>query len=320
MKLVIQIPCFNEEENITNVILALPKLRDLPGIDALNILIINDGSTDGTLARVNELKDDRLFVLDLKRNVGLAQAFELGIAKSIELGADIIVNTDGDGQYLGSDVFKLCEPILMGTADVVIGDRRVSSVREFSASKKLLQIFGSKITSKLVGSKISDATSGFRSYRTESISAVVLSSKFSYTLESIVQLKALHARIVTVQINRMHTNRPSRLFNSNLEYVKKNGLILFRTSLIYRPLPVFSFFAFIFFCFGLTSWLPVLVDILGPNPSPHVQSTILGSVFMMAAILSALIGVIADSLLKNTLISQKIIGNQRLLAKGKHAY
>jgi glycosyltransferase involved in cell wall biosynthesis len=314
--LVIQIPCFNEEENIAAVLRALPSSSSFPKGTKVSVLIINDGSTDSTLEQVNQVRDLDIRILDLKRNVGLAQAFEFGIIEAISWGADIIVNTDGDGQYLGSEIPQLCQPIFDGGADIVIGDRGVGSVKEFSKLKRVLQTLGSMVTSKLVGVTIGDATSGFRAYRAEMIAGMVLTSKFSYTLESLVQMKALRARINTVPISRIHTERPSRLFRSNVEYIRKNGLTLIRTSLRYRPIPVFAFFSICFLIFGIVSWLPVITSLFSGGGN-HIQSEILGGVFVVGALMCMMIGIVADAVLQNILISHRVIGAHRLSMKNR---
>jgi glycosyltransferase involved in cell wall biosynthesis len=298
----IQIPAFNEESTIEEVISEIP--LTLSGFKQVDILVIDDGSTDSTVLRVRRLmeKQTNLHLLQISPNRGLANAFSEGIAYCLSRNADVIVNTDGDGQYQGIDIPRLVTPILEGQADVVIGDRIVGSVSEFSIIKKLLQKFGSHVTSFLCGTKINDATSGFRSYNRKAASLIFITSNFTYTLESIVQLSALNMRTLCVPVQRNASTRPSRLFSSNLQYVRKNGTVLVRAFFRYKPARTLLSISFLSALLAFTMWVPSVLSYFNSDGSAHVQSTILGAVLMMNSFIMFGMAIVADAVLQNKLL------------------
>src|SRR4051812_39665659 len=242
MKLVIQIPCLNEERTLPRVLDELP--RELPGFDAVEWLVIDDGSTDETVevARANGVDH----IVRLTNNKGLAAAFQAGLDACLKLGADVIVNTDADNQYQAGDMPKLVEPILEGRADMVVGDRQVKDVEHFSASKKLLQRLGSWVVRRASGTDIPDTTSGFRAYNREAALQLVVVSNYTYTLESVIQAGKMLVALEHVPIASTPKPGASRLVDSPARYVRRTALGFSRASVLYEPLRVFTVVAIAF--------------------------------------------------------------------------
>jgi glycosyltransferase involved in cell wall biosynthesis len=239
MKLVIQIPCFNEEQTLPQTIRDLP--RSIPEIDQIEILVVNDGSTDRTLEVVRP--SGAHHVLDLGTHRGLALAFASGLEQALALGADIVVNTDGDNQYVGADIPKLVEPILQGHADVVVGCRPIADHLEFSPLKKLMQLFGSWTLRVISKTDVRDAASGFRAFSREACQRLFIYSRFSYCMETLIQAGNSNLRVVSVDIRVNPSTRPSRLFKSPPEYVWKSGSTMVTMFIFYRPSLFFGLLA-----------------------------------------------------------------------------
>src|SRR5207248_118653 len=235
MKLIIQIPCFNEEGQLPLTLSHLP--REVPGFETVEWLVIDDGSTDRTIAVAREYDVDH--VVRLTNHKGLAAAFQAGLDAGLKLGADVIVNTDADNQYEGADVPKLVAPIVRGEADMVVGDRQVEKVEHFSGPKKLLQRLGSWVVRQASSTPIPDTTSGFRAYNREAALQVQAVSKFTYPLETIIQAGKLLVAVEHVPIRTNPKTRESRLFPSSASYVRRNVLSIFRVYSQYQPLKVF---------------------------------------------------------------------------------
>src|SRR5919199_1724907 len=235
MKLIIQIPCLNEEQTLPVTLRDLP--RELPGFDAVEWLVIDDGSTDRTIdvARANGVDH----IVRLTNNKGLANGFQAGLDACLKLGADVIVNTDADNQYYGGDVPKLVAPILRGEADMVIGDRETDKIEHFSPLKKRLQRLGSAVVRRASGTTVPDTTSGFRAYNREAALQMQVVSKFTYTLETIIQAGKMLVAVEDVPVRTNRTTRESRLFPSMWAYVRRNGISIFRIYSMYEPLRVF---------------------------------------------------------------------------------
>src|SRR3954447_7018915 len=235
MKLVIQIPCLDEEEPLPEVLRELP--RELSGFDRVEWLVIDDGSTDRTVevARANGVDH----IVRLTNNKGLANGFQAGLDAALKLGADVMVNTAADNQYYGPDIAKLVEPIVAGNADMVVGDRQVTTIEHFSPLKKSLQRFGSWVVRQASQTNIPDATSGFRAYNREAALALQVVSKFTYTLETIIQAGKMTVAIDHVPIRTNAKTRESRLFKSMGQYVRRNAVSIFRIYSMYEPLKVF---------------------------------------------------------------------------------
>src|SRR5436309_7371123 len=284
MKLIIQIPCFNEQEQLPLTLSRLP--RQIEGFDAVEFLIIDDGSTDATIetARANGVDH----IVRLTNHKGLAAAFQAGLDAGLKLGADVIVNTDADNQYEGEDVPKLVAPILRGEADMVVGDRQVHTIEHFSRSKKLLQRLGSWVVRQASSTQVPDTTSGFRAYNREAALQMQVVSKFTYTLETIIQAGKLLVAVDHVPIRTNPKTRASRLFPSMRSYVRRNALSIFRIYSQYQPLKVFWGGALVMGVAAFALFIRFMV-IFVENPSTagrgHVQSLIAGAALFIGAML-----------------------------------
>jgi glycosyltransferase involved in cell wall biosynthesis len=302
MKLIIQIPCFNEEAQLPLTLSRLP--RKVDGFDEVQWLVIDDGSTDRTVAVAREHGVDH--VVRLTNHKGLAAAFQAGLDAGLKLGADVIVNTDADNQYEGSDVPKLVEPIVRGAADMVVGDRQIEQVEHFSGPKKLLQRLGSWVVRQASSTHIPDTTSGFRAYNREAALQVQAVSKFTYTLETIIQAGKLLVAVEHVPIRTNPKTRESRLFPSTAAYVRRNALSIFRIYSQYQPLKVFWGGALVMGAAALAFFIRFLVAfIANGGRAGHIQSLIAGAVLFNAAMLLGALGVIGDLLDAQRTISQR---------------
>lgn len=302
MKLIIQIPCFNEEQQLPATLAALP--HELAGFDEVEWLIIDDGSQDGTIRVARQHGVDHL--VRLTNNKGLATAFQAGLDTCLKLGADVIVNTDADNQYEGADIAKLVAPIVAGNADMVVGDRRVRTIAHFSARKKLLQRLGSWVVRQASGTDVPDATSGFRAYNREAALQMQAVSRFTYTLETLIQAGKLQVDVGHVPIRTNPKTRESRLFPSTAAYVRRNGLSIFRVYSQYQPLKVFWAGAAILGTGALAIFVRFLIIFVErPSISGHIQSLIAGGVLFNAAMLLGALGVIGDLLDAQRTLSQR---------------
>lgn len=302
MKLVIQIPCYNEEATIVRTLDDLPK--SIPGIDAIEILIIDDGSKDHTV-EVARNWGVQSFVR-FNQNKGLARAFEAGLEKSLSLGADIIVNTDADNQYKGSDIARLVQPILEKKAEIVIGDRQIDKIHEFSWLKKRLQKLGSYVVRKVSQTKIPDTTSGFRAYSREAALHMNIISTFSYTLETIIEAGQKDIPIISVPIETNKTERPSRLFKSNSYYIRRSFATIVRIYTMYQPLRVFFYTGLTSLSAGLILSLRYLVYMIVGQGKGHIQSVIIAAVFLMIGFFLLMIGLLADVIAANRKILERM--------------
>jgi glycosyltransferase involved in cell wall biosynthesis len=310
MKLVIQIPCLNEEESLPKVLSELP--REVPGFDRVEWLIIDDGSTDGTAEVAQRLGVDHLVRLTSHR--GLATAFQAGLDAALKLGADVIVNTDADGQYSSSDIPRLVEPIVERRADMVVGDRQVQTVDHFSPTKKLLQKLGSWVVRRASGTRVLDTTSGFRAYNREAALQLIVVSRYTYTLESLIQAGKMSVAIEDVPISPNETDRESRLVGSTSAYVRRNAFAIFRAYTLYEPLRVFMMLTIVFALLALAAWSPFLFDwIVNGDRTGHIQSLILGAVLMLAAVQMFALGIIGDALAGQRAIQQRVYERVRRL-------
>jgi glycosyltransferase involved in cell wall biosynthesis len=291
MKLIIQIPCFNEEQMLPPTVRDLP--QSIPGVDVIELLVIDDGSTDRTVAVARELGVQH--VVCLPQHVGLARVFRAGLDAALLAGADIVVNTDADNQYCGADVAPLIEPILAGRADIVVGDRGVATLEYFSPAKRLLQRFGSWVVQLASGIAIPDATSGFRAFSREAALRTSVLSEYSYTLETLIQAGAHRLAIEYVPVRVNPKTRESRLIGSLPEFIGKSVLTIVRVYATYRPLRVFLAIGSLFLAAGLVLGLRFLYFYLtSQGAAGHVQSLILAAVLIILGVQVALIGLIAD--------------------------
>jgi glycosyltransferase involved in cell wall biosynthesis len=302
MKLIVQIPCLNEEATLPETLRAIP--RRIPGIDVVEVLIIDDGSTDRTSEVARAHGADH--VVRFTRRKGLAAGFMAGLDACLRLGADIIVNTDADHQYPGHEIPALVLPILKGEADMVVGDRVVEGVAHFSWTKRRLQTLGSWVVRKVSGTTVADATSGFRALNREAALRINIVSEFTYTLESIIQAGKKKMAVVHLPITARET-RPSRLFGSTWEYVKRSGATILRIYAMYEPFKVFvllgSLLLFAGFGLGLRyAYFWSLGDIRG-----HLQSAILSVLLLILGFQTLQWGVMADLIASNRKLIEDVL-------------
>jgi glycosyltransferase involved in cell wall biosynthesis len=291
MKLIIQIPCYNEESTLAATVQDLP--RALPGVDEIELLVVDDGSTDCTCDVAQSLQVDHL--IRLRRNRGLAHAFLTGLEEALRLGADVVVNTDADNQYRGEDVEKLLGPILAGEADVVVGDRGVATVSHFSPAKRRLQQLGSWVVQQAAGVEIPDATSGFRALTREAALRTLVLSQYSYTLETLIQAGARQMAVVYVPVGTNPQTRPSRLMRSLPHYLTQSTLTILRTYSLYFPLRVFLGIGTLMIGAGVVLGLRFLYFfVAGQGATGKVQSLILAAVLLIVGFQTCLVGLMAD--------------------------
>ena len=307
-KLFIQIPCFNEEENLPLVLKTIPKR--IEGIDSISILVIDDGSTDRTSDIAVELGVEHL--IRFPSNRGLSTAFQSGIDYALAHGATHIVNTDADNQYSSPEIEKLVSQLFKESADMVMGDRNPGNIKEFHFVKRCFQVLGSKLTSSLCGVAILDATSGFRIYTAEAAAAIYITNPYTYTLESLIQLSFLRYRIEHVLVTKNPSTRPSRLFKSPAQYMRKNGLILIKSYIHFAPMKFFGVVSGVFSLIGLVSFLPFGLDALRGNSQGHLQSLIIGTLFILASLQTVSMAFLGDSIRSSRLILQKSLQHEKL--------
>ena len=291
MKLIIQIPCFNEAETLDVTIHDLP--RHIDGIDEIEYLVINDGSTDATVERAKELGVHH--IVSFTHNRGLAKGFMAGIDACLRLGADIIVNTDADNQYAGADIEKLVRPLLEGKATMVIGNRRTDTIEHFSPLKKKLQKLGSEVVRKASGTDVVDTTSGFRSYTREAAMRLNVLSDYTYTIETIITAGADRTKIMSVDINTNPELRKSRLFKSMWGYIKRSSATIIRNYVMRKPLKTFLIMAAIFVAAALVLGIRFIVYLCLGDGGGHIQSLVLMAVLALTGIQIGVFGLLADA-------------------------
>lgn len=301
MKLIIQIPCFNEEAQLPATLADLP--RSVAGFDQVEWLVIDDGSTDRTIEVARAGGVDH--IVRLTNNKGLAAGFQAGLDACLKLGADVVVNTDADNQYDGRDIPKLVAPILGGRADMVVGDREVMTIEHFSPLKKVLQRLGSWVVRQASQTSVPDTTSGFRAYNREAAIQMAVVSKFTYTLETIIQAGKLLVATDHVPIRTNERTRESRLFPSMWAYVRRNGIAIFRIYTQYEPLKVFMTASLVVALPAAALWIRWFIFYLEGEGAGNVQSLILGAVLLIASMLLAALGVIGDLLAAQRTMAQR---------------
>ncbi len=302
MKLIIQIPCYNEEETLTVALNDLPK--HIEGLDEIEYLIINDGSKDKTVQVAKEWGVH--YVVNFKQNKGLAKGFMAGLDACLRNGADIIVNTDADNQYCADDIEKLVRPILNGESDIVIGERPIDSTVHFSPLKKKLQHFGSFVVRKASKSSIPDAPSGFRAYSREAAMQMNVVNEYTYTLETIVQAGRSKIPMSSVPIRTNAELRPSRLFNSIFGYVKKSMVTILRAFMMYKPMKFFTIIGSVVFLIGAALGVRFLVFLGMGQGGGHIQSLILCSTLLLLGFQTFMIGLLADIIAANRKLLEDI--------------
>ncbi|MBQ8010407.1 MAG: glycosyltransferase family 2 protein [Oscillospiraceae bacterium] len=302
MKLIIQIPCYNEEETLALAYHDLP--RHIDGIDTIEYLIINDGSKDKTVEKARELGFHH--IVSFKRNKGLAKGFMAGLDACLHLGADIIVNTDADNQYCGADIEKLVQPILAGKADIVIGERPIDQTEHFSWKKKKFQHLGSWVVRVASNSDIPDAPSGFRAYTREAALRLNVVNEYTYTLETIIQAGHNKMAMTSVPIRTNAETRPSRLFSSMWRYMKRSAAVITRSFVMYKPLKFFSTIGAILLLLGGILGVRFLVYFAMGDGDGHIQSLILTAILIMMGFQTITIGLLGDTIAANRKILDDI--------------
>ncbi|MCA1799501.1 MAG: glycosyltransferase family 2 protein [Xanthomonadaceae bacterium] len=307
MKLIIQIPCLNEEATLERTIADLP--TTIPGVDKIELLVVDDGSTDRTVevaqaAGVHHIVRNR-------RNAGLAASFRIGLDAALAAGADIIVNTDGDNQYAGSDVSKLIAPILAGTADIVIGDRETGEIAHFSALKKSLQWLGSGIVRRLADADVADAVCGFRAISRDAALQLNVVSKFSYTTEMVIQAGRKKIAMTSVPIATNDVTRQSRLFRSVPHFVARSASTMIRTYAMYQPLRVFFYIGIFLLLIGVVPMVRFLYFFATGDGAGHIQSLVIGGAFLVMGFVAFMIGLVTDLIAVNRQLLESILERQR---------
>ncbi len=313
MKLIIQIPCYNEEKSLPVTFCAIPK--EIKGIDKIEILVINDGSNDNTVQVAKELGIN--YIVNFSKNLGLARAFDAGLKNCIKYGADIIVNLDADNQYCADDIEKIIEPILNNKADIVIGARPINSIKHFSPLKKLLQKIGSFVMKKISGADILDAPSGFRAFSKNAAMRINIFDNYTYTMESIIQAQRKGLSILSVPIRVNDDLRPSRLVKNNLNYIFRSAKTMLRFFIIYHPFRFFISLALIFFTLGLFLGFRYLYFFLLGDGSGHIQSLILCGLLITGGFQTALLAIISDLLAINRKLVEDVQIKVQTLQNGK---
>jgi glycosyltransferase involved in cell wall biosynthesis len=301
MKLIIQIPCHNEAETLPETIAALP--RSIPGVDVIEVLVIDNGSTDGTAAAARSA--GAAHVIEVPQP-GLAAAFMIGLEACLRRGADVIVNTDADNQYFAGDIPALLEPILAGRADLVVGDRGVASITTFSPVKRMLQRVGSWVIGRAAGFRTPDATSGFRALSREGALRTLVLSRYSYTLETLIQAGASRIPTVFVPIRTNPPTRPSRLMRSIPDYLGHSTVTIVRAYAMYQSLRVFSWIGGLLLLAGTGLGLRYVYFVAIGQGAGHVQSVILAAVLLIIGFQVLLIGLVADLIGFNRRILEEI--------------
>lgn len=309
MKLVIQIPCLNEEVTLPQTLADLPK--HLPGVDSIEILIIDDGSTDRTSEVARAHGVTRIVRFPARR--GLARAFDAGLGVALAMGADVIVNTDADNQYQGADVGRLIEPILARRADMVVGTRPIETIEHFSPLKKILQRLGSSVVRTLSNTDVPDATSGFRAYSREAALRLTVLTGFTYTLETLIQASQKNITIAHVPIRVNAKLRESRLFSGMGSYVTRSLGTMLRVYLLYQPLKFFLTLSALSLTGSLALFVRFLVIFtLQPEQSGHVQSLVVAGALAVIGVLLLSLGVLSDLIAMNRRLLEEVVVNTRL--------
>jgi glycosyltransferase involved in cell wall biosynthesis len=313
----VQVPCLNEEETLPLVLDSIPK--QIPGIDEIIVLIVDDGSTDRTVevARAHGVTH---FVRHA-RNRGLGRSFHDGVQRALELGADIVVNTDGDNQYPQERITDLVQPIIAGDADIVIADRQVHLVKHFSPVKVMLQKFGSRIVNMAAGTDLPDAASGFRAYSRESLMLLNTITRFSYCMETIIQAGTKKLKITSIPVVTNPKTRESRLFKSMHQHVLNSAGAIIRAYIMYKPYVIFTFLAGFFGVLGLIPFARwAVLQVADEHPGGHLQSLLLGAVLLIVAFLNVIIGIISDLIRTNRMLIEDTLEHTKKMRFGAGEY
>jgi glycosyltransferase involved in cell wall biosynthesis len=310
VRLLIQIPCLNERDHLGSTVADLP--REIPGIDEIEVLVVDDGSGDGTADVAREVGVHH--IVRFARNRGLSAAHMAGVDACLRLRADLIVNTDADNQYKGEDIARLVQPILEGRADLVIGDRRTDTIDHFSLPKKILQRWGSRVVRRASGTEVADSTSGFRAMNRRAAYALFVHNRFTYTLETIIQAGQAGLVVENVAIETNPEKRESRLFRSIPQYVRRNGAVILRAYNMYWPVQTFGFVAALLLAAGLfLGGRFAYFYIQDPDYSGHIQSLLIGVGAVVLAFLVGLMALLGDLLATNRRLTEEVMHRVRRL-------
>jgi glycosyltransferase involved in cell wall biosynthesis len=311
LKVVIQIPCLNEESTLPLVFENMP--TRIPGVDEIEFLVVDDGSTDRTAEVARELGVHH--IVRHTRNMGLGASFRDGVLKALEMGADVVVNTDGDNQYPSERIPDLVRPVLEGRADIVIADRQTHTIEHFSPLKKRLQRWGSEVVNFAAGTELPDAASGFRAYSRESLMRLNTVTRFSYCMETIIQAGNKRLRIESIPVETNSQTRESRLFRSTREHVVKSAVTILRAYVMYRPFTLFLGVGGVLFILGLVPFVRFLILLWFTNDNGgagrHVQSLVIGGVAILAAFITVSLGVLADLIRINRILIEDSLEQQK---------
>jgi glycosyltransferase involved in cell wall biosynthesis len=314
VRLVVQIPCLNEESTLPAVLSSIPPR--IAGVDEIIVLVIDDGSSDRTV-EVARSHGVTQFVHHAGTR-GLGRSFHDGIQRALELGADIVVNTDGDNQYPQERIPDLVAPIIEGMADIVIADRQVHQVTHFSRRKVLLQRFGSRVVNRAAGTKVPDAASGFRAYSRDSLMLLNTITRFSYTMETIIQAGNKRLAITSVPVVTNPKTRESRLFRSSSQHVRMSAAAILRAWIMYRPVTLFAMIGTFFGVLGLVPFVRwAYLQVTDTVPGGHVQSLLVGAVLLISAFLCVLVGVIADLVRTNRILIEDTLEHTKKMRFGR---
>src|SRR6478735_3971160 len=313
MRVVVQIPCLNEEDTLPQVLQSIP--TQIPGVDEVVVLVVDDGSTDRTVEVAREHGVTEF--VHHARNQGLGRSFHDGVARALELGADIVVNTDGDNQYPQERITYLVQPIIAGRADIVIADRQVHLVEHFSGPKVMLQKLGTRMVNAAAGTQLPDAASGFRAYSRDSLMVLNTITRFSYCMETIIQAGVKKLAIVSLPVVTNPKTRESRLFKSTREHVFKSAAAIIRAYIMYRPYVIFAWLTVLFGVLGAVPFIRYAVLWAGDDESGHLQSLILGAVLLIMSFLSLMLGVISDLIRTNRVLIEDNLEHTKRLRFGR---
>lgn len=312
MNLFIQVPCLNEEETLPLVLDSIP--LSIPGIDRIEVLIIDDGSTDRTVEVARKYGVTHL--VRHTRNMGLARSFRDGVEYALAHGADIVVNTDGDNQYPQDRIADLVQPILRGEADIVIGDRQTHKIRHFSFFKRIMQRFGSWVVNHAAGTDLPDAASGFRAYSKYALYRLNIVTTFSYCMETIIQAGNKRIAITSIPIETNPKTRESRLFHNIFEHMFRSGQAILRSYTMYRPWTLFAWITAVFGILGVTPFVRFVILRLLGDEGNHLQSLIFGGAMIVATLLALALGVLSDLLRTNRILNEDQLERVKTLQFG----